>query len=95
MGVKIINNSSALSLTSLQVLKCNPLKIYSVIFPIPGIFLTGRFSKKLSTAEGVYWITCIPLGLLISDASLAIILFGPIPQLAVSWVARNISLSMF
>lgn len=62
-----------------------------MIFPIPGIFLIDRFSKKLRTASGVYSTICNPLGLLISEASLAIILFGPIPQLAVSWVAKNIS----
>jgi hypothetical protein len=87
LGVNIIKSSSDLSLTSLQVLKFNPVNIYSVILPIPGIFLTGSFSKNVKTAAFDYSTIHKPLGLLISDANLATILFGPIPQLAVNLLA--------
>lgn len=90
-----MKSSSALSLTSLQILKFNPAKICSVTFPMPGILRTGNFSKNSNISGTYLGTTNNPFGLFTSDANFATILLGPTPQLAVSLVAKKISFLIF
>jgi len=79
--------SAALSLKSYAILNPMACKVVSFIPPIYGIFLIGIFPTKsrIPCKSGLTY--AYPLGLLRSEQIFAIILFGPIPALHVSFVA--------